>query len=335
MAELTKKKLQTLGDLFGETEELEKSVGKKNDLINIDFLVPFENHPFQLYSGVRFDDMVESIKQLGIIQPLIVRKHKSTPNKYEILAGHNRWNAGKSAGLNEVPVLILEDISDDDAMLIVTETNLIQRSFSELLHSERALILSKHHEAIKCQGKRMDLLNEVKVLLNADEQRVLETSRPMGERLNSAEKTGDEYSLSGRTVSRYLRIHILNHELKKFVDAEKIAIRAGVELSYLKEENQLYLVDFLNNNYKVDEKTAVKLRELQKQDKLTESIMESVLNGTYDKPKKVSSIFKSGVKLKSNVIKKYFTEQHSAKEVEETIQKALEMYFSRQDEKAD
>ena len=124
-----------------------------------------------------------------------------------------------------------------------------------------------------------------------------------------------------------MRIDSLSEELKRFIDAEEISIRAGVELSYLSEDNQIYLVDILNNNkYKVDIKTAVRLRELQKLNKLTESVMESVLAGTYDKPVKARSIF-NGIKVKSNILKKYFNEKQTAKEVEEIIDKALEKYY--------
>ena len=329
MTQPNKKKLQSLDDLFGNYKESDEIQNKeKKSQVKIELLVPFEKHPFRLYFGKRFDDMVRSIKEFGIIQPLIVRPYKLDTKKYEILAGHNRWNAAVNIGLPEVPIIILEGLSDEEAMLIVTETNLMQRSFTDLVHSERALVLAKHHEALKCQGKRTDLLNEVRELLKEEENGDSHTSRPVGVKLGADEKTGRDYNLSGRTVSRYLRIDMLSNEIKKLVDSEEISIRAGVELSFISEDNQIYLADILNNNnYKLDIKAASRLRELEQLNKLSETVMESVLAGTYDKPKKALSIL-NGVKVKSSVMKKYFTEKQTAKEVEEIIDKALELYFN-------
>lgn len=335
MEQSTKKKLQSLNDLFGDYKTPEESSNSEKRMIKIELLVPFEKHPFKLYYGKRFDDMVRSVKDFGILQPLIVRSYKLDSKKYEILAGHNRWNAAKNIGMLEVPIIVMDGLTDEEAMLIVTETNLMQRSFADLAHSERALVLAKHHEALKSQGKRNDLISEVKMLLNADEIRESSTCRPVGEKLNSDDEAGREYDLSGRTVSRYLRIDMLSENLKKIIDSEEIGIRAGVELSYLNEDNQIYLMDILNNNkYKVEFKTAARLRELQKLNKLTESVMESVLAGTYDKPKKTLSIL-NGMKVKSNVMKKYFNEKQTAKEVEEIIDKALELYYKTLVEKRD
>jgi len=110
--------------------------------LNIDFLIPYSNHPFRLYEGERLDDMVRSVKKFGIMVPVIVRHIKFSDRKFEILSGHNRVNAAKLAGLKEVPVIVQNDLSEKEAELIVTETNLHQRSFSDLSHSERAVCLA-------------------------------------------------------------------------------------------------------------------------------------------------------------------------------------------------
>ena len=132
--------------------------------LKLEDLIPFRNHPFKLYEGDRFNDMVESIKQYGVIVPIVVRK---VDNKYEILSGHNRVNAAKEAGLTEVPTVIKEGLTEEEATLIVTETNIMQRSFSELAHSERATVISTRHSAMKNQGVRTDLLNEIEKLSKA------------------------------------------------------------------------------------------------------------------------------------------------------------------------
>ena len=157
-----------LNDLFGSGESLENRNNKEKNTINIkvDKLYPFKNHPFKLYEGERLEDMVESIKEFRIITPILVRPLGE--DKYEILSGHNRTNAGAIAGLDEIPAVVIEELTDEEAMLIVTETNLIQRSFSELSHSEKARILVERHNAIKEQGKRTELINEIESLSTND-----------------------------------------------------------------------------------------------------------------------------------------------------------------------
>lgn len=321
------RKLTSLDEMFGNISSQDNDVTiEQVNTISVDKLIPFRDHPFKPYIGKRFDDMVRSIKELGVLEPLIVRTIHGEQKK-EILAGHNRWRGAIEAGITEVPFILKEDISDEEAMLIVTETNLIQRSFTDLSHSERALALAQHYNAIKAQGKRSDLIAEVKMLLNTGEISENPISRPVGEKLNADDKTGKEFGLSARNVSRYLRINELVSDLKDRVDDDSIGIRAGVELSYLCEDNQLYLVDIINNHkVKIDEKLAIELRDMESKGRLTEKTMFQIILGTYKKPKQEVSIYK-GVKLKGNFVKKYFTEQQSLKEVEDTIDKALDMYF--------
>lgn len=316
----TGKKLMNLNDIFKDDSS---SVEQSKEEMDVDKLHPFKNHPFKLYSGARLDDMVKSVKELGVLMPLLVRE--SDDGMYEILSGHNRWNAAKLAGIEKVPVRILSDLDDSMAMLIVTETNMIQRSFNDLCPSEKACVISQHYDAVKCQGKRTDLINQIKMLLNADEMGVEQSCDPVDHNWSSREQIGSNYDLSPGTVARYLRIDSLLDSLKVFVDGNQIAIRAGVEISYLSPENQSYLAGFLDSGKKLDLEKAQKLRELQKSNKLNEVNMEKVLEGTY-KPRKPKSILK-GFKIKSNVMKKYFQEGQSEKEVEEIIEKALELYY--------
>jgi len=160
-----KRRLQSLKDIF--VEDMKEAEGVKE--LPISSLKPYHDHPFKLYLGERFEDMVRSIKELGVIVPIIVRPKGE--DKYEILSGHNRVNAAKTTGLETVPAVIKEQLTDEEAALIVTETNLIQRSFSDLCHSERAVALAAHHKTLKKQGARTDLLNELEKLLNPHEIR--------------------------------------------------------------------------------------------------------------------------------------------------------------------
>src|SRR5690554_1274394 len=173
---MTKPKLINLYDIFGQDEDEDHNQKAGVTEIELSKLKPFKNHPFKLYEGERLNDMVESIKEHGVITPLIVRPLND--GKYEILSGHNRANSAKLAGLETVPVVIKENLTDEEAMLIVTETNLIQRSFSELTHSEKARILAERHKAIKEQGRKTDLIKEIEMLSRADD---LEENSDLGQ----------------------------------------------------------------------------------------------------------------------------------------------------------
>ncbi len=112
------------------------------EMLPIDSVRSFRKHPFRLYDGERLDDMVESIREHGILSPLIVWKNSGG---YEMLAGHNRQNAGKLAGLTEIPVIVKRDLSEKEAYVYVIETNVMQRGFAELLPSEKAAVLAERY----------------------------------------------------------------------------------------------------------------------------------------------------------------------------------------------
>ena len=114
----------------------------KIEFHKLDNLIPYKDNPFALYEGQRFTDMVESVRANGVIVPIVVRP--ADDGKYEILSGHNRVKAAKEAGIDSVPALIRTGLTDEEALLIVTETNLLQRSFADLKHSERAVALVVH-----------------------------------------------------------------------------------------------------------------------------------------------------------------------------------------------
>lgn len=322
---MSERKLMSLDDMFGDSE-VKGDTNSGVIEVEIDRLIPFLNHPFKLYEGERFDNMVRSIKELGIIVPVIVRKKG---DNYEILSGHNRVNAAKVAGLNKVPVSIKENIDDEEAILIVTETNLMQRSFSDMLFSERAAALSEHHKALTSQGKRTDLLKEIETMLKADEMKGKETSRLLGEKLTSADETGRSFNLSGRTVSRYLRICHLIKELKDRLDIEEIPFFAAVELSYLKEDEQNIIEDILTENkFRIDLKKSQALRDYSEKNKLDGETANSILSGELNKKAKPNK--PATIKLKPKLISKYFKPEVKQPEIEEIIDKALKLYFDSQ-----
>jgi ParB family chromosome partitioning protein len=288
------------------------------ETLAISQLMPFENHPFKLYEGKRLDDMVRSIKELGILVPIIVRPKGD--NQYEILSGHNRVNAAELAGLDSVPVVIKENLSDKEAMLIVTETNLVQRSFTDLSHSEKAIALKTHMEAIKAQGKRTDIIKEINSLI---------TSNLTDKKLLSVEKTGLQYGLSSASVARYIRVSYLIKSLQNRVDKDEIGLYPAVSLSYLKEDEQTALNLILEiKSYKIDMKKAGALRDLSAEKNFTGETVTAVLSGKLNN----KSDDKAPLKIKHEVYSMYFTKGETQEEMEKIIEKALTEYFNNHKE---
>lgn len=129
--------------------------------IAIDSIKAFHNHPFHLYEGERLDDMVESIREHGVLNPVIVLK---TEDAYEMLSGHNIANAAKLAGLTEIPAIVKVGLSEAEAYVYVIETNLMQRPFAELMPSEKAAVMAAHYDKVCCQEKRNDIIRELQIL---------------------------------------------------------------------------------------------------------------------------------------------------------------------------
>ena len=128
--------------------------GNGIEMLPIDEIKPYHEHPFHLYEGERLQDMVESIKEHGVLTPVIVQKKRGG---YEMLSGHNRANAAKLAGLTEIPAIVKEGLTEQEAYVYVIETNMIQRSFNDLLPSEIAAVFSAQYDKTCSQGKRNDI----------------------------------------------------------------------------------------------------------------------------------------------------------------------------------
>lgn len=330
MAKVPKLNLEKLDDMLS-FEPKEKPIRHGITELDIDILKPFPNHKFKQYEGQQLEDMVESVKALGIILPIIV--WQTEDGTHTILSGHNRVNAAKIAGLTKAPVIIKTSLTLAEATLIVTETNLRQRSFADLSHSERAFCLAEHYNALKSQGKRNDLLNEIEFLLNPHGNEENSTSPQIGTKSRTDEKIGQNYALSKNTVARYIRISNLIMPILEIVDCGNIGLSAAYEISFIENtELQQQVYDSMQSeNFKLDMKKAELLRQYYESKKLTELTIHQILSG--EMLKKPKSPKKPQVKIKQSVISKYFTEQQSQKEIEETIEKALEMYFSQNERK--
>ena len=318
-AKKTKPHLRNLDDLFHLNNESDNGVIS----VEIEKLTPFSGHPFSLYEGERFDDMVESIKSNGVLVPVIARRIAET---IEILAGHNRVNAAKLAGLDTVPTIVMENVTADEAMVYVIETNLMQRSFSDMAHSEKAAVIALHHSKIFSQGKRSDILKQLQMLDNPHEFKENETYSQVANKRKSIYKVGQDYNLSKDTVARYLRIQRLITALKSRLDNGDIAFIPAVTLSYLKEDEQALVNDCMERNrLPVGMKKADALRQFSKNGKLNGESVYLILKGeTAPKPGRPST-----VKINRDVYTKYFQPDQPTKEVQEIVEEALRMYFEK------
>ena len=293
--------------------------------IPVEEIHPFYDHPFRLYEGDRLEDMVQSIREYGVLNPVIVRK---AARGYEMLAGHNRTNAAKIAGLTEVPAIVKTDLSDEDAYVYVIETNLLQRSFAKLLPSEKAAVLVARYEKISSKGKRNDIRQEIEALEETCGHDVHKSrKRTCGHDVHKSQKSrdglGEEYGMTGRNIARYMRLDRLIPEFKDAVDKGALAMVAAVDLSYLNVKMQKMIQQVAEaEGKKLKPKQAVELRKMGKD--ITKEAVEGVLACKEKrKPQSVS------VKLSVELYEKYFA-QMDAGAVQEIMEKALEGYFGKE-----
>lgn len=284
--------------------------------IPVDKIVPFHNHPFRLYEGERLDDMVESIREYGVLSPVIVQK---TEDGYEILAGHNRWNAAKIVGIKEISAIVKEGLTAEEAYVYVIETNLMQRSFTDLLPSEKAAVLAERYEKISCQGKRNDIIEEI-ARLNGVE--VPDTCGHDVHKSKSRDAIGEDYGMTGRNIARYMRLNQTTEQIKEMVDAGTMAMVTAVELSYLSEEEQRQVCNVMDEH-------GVKIKNIQAMElhntagSLTADKVKDILVGDI-KEKLVSD-----AKMFAQIKKKYFKGK-STDEIMGVLEQALASWFARE-----
>lgn len=199
-------RIKSIDDLLGLDAAEERpidptpsvSLPTKNTIITLppQAIRAFRGHPFRLYEGDRLNDLVESISEHGVLNPVIIRKIERDEDgfEYEMLAGHNRQNAAAIAN-RELPCIVKENLSDEDAWIYVIETNVLQRSFSEMLPSEKAAVLALRYSKMICQGRRNDIVEELKRLENPDEIRENGTCGSDFHKSKSREALGAEYNL--------------------------------------------------------------------------------------------------------------------------------------------
>lgn len=246
--------------------ESEVSGANYVEMLDIDAIKPFRHHPFHLYEGARLSDMVESIKEHGILTTVIVRKMHYG---YEMLAGHNRQNAGKLAGLKEIPAIVKENLPDNEAYVYVIETNLMQRSFTDLSVSEKAAVLAERYDKVLYQRKRDEIITELKELECGSDKGGHDVHLS-----KNRDSLGDEYGLPGRHVARLMRVNQTIPEIKELLDKGEMQLTAAVQLSYLPEQGQKLALNASEKyGIKITEGMAAKVRKGPMKEKtITEAI---------------------------------------------------------------
>lgn len=294
------------------------AAGKGVQMLPVEGIKPFHNHPFRLYEGERLDDMVESVREHGVLVPTIVR---TAPGGYEMLAGHNRLNAARIAGLTEIPAIVKENLTDEEAWVYAVETNVIQRSFNDLSMSERIVVLSTRYDKVCGAKKREEILAELHTLSG-------DGGHDVHQQAKSREIIGKELGLTGRHIARYVRCKELIPEFKGMLDDGSLTMVAAVELSYLSEEEQELVKGVMEQScVKLKPQVAGELRAIAGD--ITEEMVQAVLG--VDKPIKTEKTTKPvSIKLPAKVYKRYFSNV-PAKDVQGILEAALDMYFERKE----
>ena len=273
---------------------------EKVRVIPIEFFDDFPKHPFNVKMDAEMEALIESIKEFGILTPLIARKKEN--GRYEIIAGHRRKFAAKKLGLSELPV-ILRDMTRDEAVIAMVDSNLHRE---RILPSERAYAYKMKMEARKRQGARTDL-----------------TSTPVVAKLRTDEAIGLENGDSKEQVRRYIRLTYLIKEILDMVDDGRIAFRPAVELSYLTVEQQKDLFYTMESEDATPSLAqAIEMKKLSQQGKLTADKIFSIM--LQQKPNQVEKI-----KIPASKFEKYFTRGTPQSQIETVIFQALEEYYAK------
>ena len=260
-------------------------------LVNINELYEFKDNPYQVKDNEDMENLIESIKQYGIIDPLLVRPREN--GGYEIISGHRRKYACEKAGIKQIPVLI-RDMDKNMAVITLVDSNL-QRS--DILPSEKAFAFKMKLEAEKHQG-----------------------ISTYGQDVHKLSRDNVTDNISGRQVQRYIRLTELIKPLLQLVDENKIAMSQAVEISYLRKQEQKDLFETIESeDCTPSYSQAVRMRELSKQNKLD---MDTIFNIMIEE----KANQKEQIKFKVEKLKDFFPKGYTSKQMQETIEKLLKQY---------
>ena len=289
--------LSSYDDIFSTEESRQEEQREQVRQIPIGELFPFKNHPFKVLDDDSMSDTVESVKQYGVLSPLIARPRPK--GGYEIISGHRRQHAAELAGLETLPVIVRQ-MDDDAAIILMVDSNL-QRE--HILPSERAFAYKMKLDAIKNQGTRSDL-----------------TSTQVVSKLRSNEKLGAENNQSRETVRRFIRLTNLISELLDMVDNKTVSFNPAVELSYLSPEQQQEVIRAMDDTQNFPSVSQAKrIKKLAQDGTFTTETVVAIMG-----EEKKSEL--DTVTIKNDTLRKYFPRSYTPKQMEDTIIKLLEQW---------
>lgn len=298
--------LTSVDDLFSTQESRDEA--KLERVINLspDEISDFPNHPFKVRMDEEMQQMAESVKEHGVLVPALVREKPG--GGYEMVAGHRRKRAAELAELPEIPCIV-RNLTDDEAIIVMVDSNL-QRE--KILPSEKAFAYKMRLEAMeRKQGQRNDLTSANDL-------------QKLAKRQTSRDKVAEKAGKSHETIRLYIRLTYLLPEILDMVDDGKIALRPAVELSYLAEQEQHFLLDTMfSEDCTPSHAQAIKMRKFSQESKLNPDVILSIMQE--EKPNQ-----KEQIKIPKERISRYFAPGTPAQKIEDTIIKALELYRKRQ-----
>jgi len=284
-----KVKLSSIDELLG-VPSMEGTVD-----LDVMTIYPFENHPFRVVDDEKMDELVESIKESGVLTPVLVRPDDE--GNYEMISGHRRLHAAKRAGLRKIPAIIKE-MTNDDATIAMVNANM-QRE--EILPSEKAFAYKMKLDAIKHQGSRRT------------------TSPQVGGKLEAADIVGEAAGVSGTQVQRYVRLTYLIPKLLDMIDEGRLAVSIGVEISYFNHTYQQWLWEYIHENGMIKQEQLMDLRQYRDDDSLTQEQMIDILI-----QKRATPQIKKKVTFNERKLNKYFPAYYSQSEIERIMISLLE-----------
>ena len=288
---------KSLDDLFSTQEERDEAKLKKIFEIPIELIDGFPDHPFKVRDDEDMMQLVESIKERGVITPATVRQKED--GRYELISGHRRKRACELAGFETLRCEVVE-LNRDEAIILMVESN-FQRS--QILPSEKAFAYKMRLEAMSRQGKRTDL-----------------TSTPVESKFRSNETLGTETGESREQIRRYVRLTNLVPELLQFVDEGRIKMRPAVEMSYLDEDAQRDIVDEIDlNDATPSHDQTIRMRKFFEEGKLTTEAIQAIMSE--EKPNQREKIVLRGDRVRQLIPKNVPLNQ-----TEDYVCKALEHY---------
>ena len=284
-------------DLFSTEEQRQDYHREKVMDIPLSELHPFKDHLFKVLDDDRMADTTRSVQEHGVLVPAIARPRAD--GGYELISGHRRKRACELAGLDTMPVIVLE-MDDNTAVLVMVDSN-IQRE--NILPSERAFAYKMKLEALRRQGKRSDL-----------------TSSQVGMKLQALDIVGQESGESRNQVHRYIRLTHLIPQLLTMVDEKKIAFNPAVELSYLKQEEQAQLLDAMESEQATPSLSqAQRLKRFSQEDKLSPAVMSAILS-------EEKKVVQEQMSFSAEALRKYFPKSYTPQQMETVIFRLLDTW---------